>query len=393
MGKGKGKRMTLKSAWIWATGSLVSMFVFVKSLVLYTIRIRGQRASVLFDMVKADGKFFKIKEEFCDDALPKEFKAIGFLKGIMFHIDITERMLQAGFAGTDSIINITLARWKVKKLKNMILTKKIINTEIPIYIMQSWDAEKIGVVKQPKVFFPSVYGGIYDQIDQYIRNVISGNMDKTGTILYGPPGNGKSLLVKHFSCKYNLPIYLLSLMRDVDNHSLIRMFARAKGPGIVLIEDFDTTYEGRKCLIDEAKFTFDTLLNVIDGAYSNNEKLIYFMTANYIDKVDFALKHRPSRFRVVAEVHNPSQDDCAKILEKYKNNVYKTSIIEGGYTMDIVMFAKEMLDYGHSFEDVCNKFIPQFQENTNGIRVDAAEQLKKQNEKPPEPAVPVTTAP
>lgn len=388
----KGKRMILKNAWIWATGSLVSIFVFVRSLVLYTIRIRGHRASVLFDMMKQEGKFFKIKEEFCEDAVPKEFRAIGFLKGIVFYIDITERMLQAGFSGTDSIINVTLARWNVEKLKNMILTKKILSTEIPIYIMQSWDAEKIGTVKSPKAFYTSVYGDIYDQIDQHIRNVINGNMDKAGTILYGPPGNGKSLLVKHFSCKYNLPIYLLSLMRDVDNHSLIRMFARAKGPGIVLIEDFDTTYEGRKCMIEEAKFTFDTLLNVIDGAYSNNEKLIYFMTANYIDKIDFALKCRPSRFRVVTEVHNPNKDDCTKIFEKYKSNVYKTSIIEGGYTMDIVMFAKEMLDYGHTFSDVCNKFIPQFQESANGIREDAAERLKKQNAKPPEQAGPVTVA-
>jgi len=377
----------LKSIWLWGTGSLISIFVLIRSLIFFTIRIRGQRASILFDIVKQDGKFFKIKEEFCDDAVPKEFRAIGFLKGIMFYIDITERMLQAGFSGTDSIINITLLRWRVKKLKHMILTKKIINTEIPVYIMQSWDSEKIGVVKAPKFFCPSVYGSAYSQIDQYIQNVINGRMDKTGTILYGPPGNGKSHLVKHFSCKYNLPIYLLSLMRDVDNHSLIRMFARAKGPGIVLIEDFDTTYNGRKCLIEEAKFTFDTLLNVIDGAYSNNEKLIYFMTANCIDKVDFALKHRPSRFRVVAEVKNPSQEDCAKILEKYRkydNSAYKTSIIKGGYTMDIVMFAKEMLEYGHTFSDVCNKFIPQFQESTNGIRKDSAEQLKKQNEKPPE---------
>jgi len=384
----------LKSVWLWATGSLMSVFLLIRSMVLYTIRIRGHRASVLFDMVRQEGRFFKIKEEFCDDAIPKEFRAIGFLKGIMFYIDITERMLQAGFAGTDSIINVTLARWRVNKFKNMILTQKIINTEIPIYIMQSWDAEKIGVVKAPKIFYPSVYGDVYNQIDQYIQNVISGQMDKTGTILHGPPGNGKSLLVKHFSCKYNLPIYLLSLMRDLDNHSLIRMFARAKGPGIVLVEDFDTTYEGRKCLIEEAKFTFDTLLNVIDGAYSNNEKLIYFMTANHIDRIDFALKCRPSRFRVVVEVQNPSQDVCGKILEKYQNNVHKTSIVEGGYTMDIVMFAKEMLDHGHSFSDVCNKFIPQFQESSEGIRKDAVEQLRKKNEKPSEPqaAVPAVTA-
>lgn len=383
--------MNLKSAWIWVVGSFMSVFLFFRSMVLFTMRIRGQRASILFDMVKHDGKFFKMREEFCDDAVPKEFKAIGFLKGVIFFIDITERMLQAGFAGTDSVITITLARWNVNKLKNMILAKKVISNEIPIYIMQAWDAEKIGTVKAPKTFYPSVYGDIYDQIDMNIQRVINGDMDKTGTILHGPPGNGKSLLAKHFSCKYNLPIYLLSLMRDVDNHSLIRMFARVKGPGIVLIEDFDTTYHGRKCLIDEAKFTFDTLLNVIDGAYSNNEKLIYFMTANHIDKVDFALKHRPSRFRVVAEIGNPSEDVCRDIFKNadINNNVFTNSIVEGGYTMDIVMFSKEMIEFGHSFSDVCNKFIPQFQESTEGIREDAAEQLRKQNEKPPESAAPV----
>lgn len=380
--------MGLKSAWLWITGSIVSFFAFFKSIVLFSLRVRGQRATLLIELVRNEGKFFVFKEEFCDDNLPKEFHAIGFLRKMFFNINVQERMLTAGWQGTDSVIYITLFRWNVKKFKELLKVEEKSQPDSPVYMMQAWDCEKISTVKPIKNFCTSVYS-TYDLINEEVERVVLGDADRAGIILYGPPGNGKTGLARYFAFKYKLPVYVLSLMTELDNHSIIRMFARVKGPAIVLMEDFDTFYDKRKCLLDNAKFTFDTILNSIDGAYSNDRQIIYIMTGNDISKFDFALKNRPSRFKVVVEVKNPDRDSKYEIL--FKNKTYLgwqaealESILDGDYSLDVVLFVRESMDYGINVNTIINKLVPQFTMCEDDIRQEVIEKRHKKEKTPAE---------
>ena len=144
--------------------------------------------------------------------------------------------------------------------------------------------------------------------------VISGERRKTGVIFHGDPGNGKSYFVRYLALKYKLPVYIVSFIPKMTNHSLIRMFSRVRGPGIVLFEDFDSYFEGRKCLMKDAEFTFDSILNVLDGMYSNPKGIIFFLTANDVRKLDPSIRERPSRFQFVRHIGPPSHEMIMRIF-------------------------------------------------------------------------------
>ena len=274
---------------------------------IFTMRIRGQYAALLYEEVMENGRKWILSTELSGDPLPKIFKAYVWLKGIPISFQVEERMLRAGHQAVDSIASVTLPRWKIKKLTRIIEDKliKIIN-EVPVFIMDGWGHDKIGKLKIPKVVLnPYLLEEDYTDIDREVSKVLNGEKEKTGAILYGPPGNGKSFLIRHFAFKYKLPLYILTFTPKMTNHDLIRMFGRLRGPAIVMLEDFDNYFKGRHIAFTKAEFTFDTILNVLDGAYASPEKVVFFMTANKIEDVDPALCCRPSRFRYVKEIAAP----------------------------------------------------------------------------------------
>jgi SpoVK/Ycf46/Vps4 family AAA+-type ATPase len=68
-----------------------------------------------------------------------------------------------------------------------------------------------------------------------------------GVCLAGPPGTGKSSLARGVAQQFGLPLYAVELATMTDR-DLIRAWQRARNdaPAVVLIEDVDTVFEGRK---------------------------------------------------------------------------------------------------------------------------------------------------
>jgi len=111
---------------------------------------------------------------------------------------------------------------------------------------------------------------------------------------------------------------IFTLNPDWTNHDLLLLFAQIPKKCIVLFEDFDNYFDGRKCILGggenkQIKFTFDIILNGLDGVYNTYENVVFIMTVNDISKVDDALKNRPSRFKFTREFNNPD----IEIRKKY----------------------------------------------------------------------------
>lgn len=114
---------------------------------------------------------------------------------------------------------------------------------------------------------------------------------RRGVLLHGPPGTGKSSLVKALAQKMDVPIYLLDIS-TMDNEEFHDSYQNAlrNTPAVVLIEDIDAVFDGRENIAAEKGkgLTFDCLLNTISGVEATDGVLLV-VTTNHIDKVDDAL--------------------------------------------------------------------------------------------------------
>lgn len=121
-------------------------------------------------------------------------------------------------------------------------------------------------------------------------------------LLSGPPGTGKTTLIKVLASIYNCPIYIVnaSVMGNINASTVLNPKDSTNRLKIILFEDFDR-------YLKEGKFVMSDILNELDGIESSNN-CIRFFTANdeeVIYKFDALVNRMNSKF----VYHNPTKDD------------------------------------------------------------------------------------
>ena len=124
------------------------------------------------------------------------------------------------------------------------------------------------------------------QYDQY------GIPWKRGVLFHGPPGNGKTHMLKALVNWLGKPcLYVKSFKPqrfETDHEMIRRVFARARQttPCLLVLEDLDS-------IVDNSNRSF--FLNELDG-FASNTGVVVLATTNHPERLDPAILERPSRF-------------------------------------------------------------------------------------------------
>ena len=144
----------------------------------------------------------------------------------------------------------------------------------------------------------------------------------SGALLYGPPGNGKTLIAKAIASEMDALIEiisgpeLLSKWMGESEEKLRSIFLRAKefAPSVILFDELDAIAPVRSASLDHSyKGIVAQLLVLLDGLESRGS--IYVLgTTNRIDDIDKALL-RPGRFDNHVFVGPPDKKGRADIFK------------------------------------------------------------------------------
>lgn len=120
---------------------------------------------------------------------------------------------------------------------------------------------------------------------------------KRGILLYGPPGNGKTTIIKAIGSMFDVRLIYWQVNEYTDSGIVEEVFRRVEDEPkmILIIEDIDSL----------PKNTRSTFLNKLDGATFRQGSFI-IATTNYPENIDSALFNRAGRFDRAYEIKKPT---------------------------------------------------------------------------------------
>lgn len=145
---------------------------------------------------------------------------------------------------------------------------------------------------------------------------------RRGFVFAGPPGCGKTLMLKTLA--YNTPAKFITVLGTAkvsdDEISYALDLAKKLAPAVLLLEDLDRFV---KC----EHISLSHFLNLLDGLQALNGVLI-IATCNHPEELDPALIHRPSRFDRIWRFELPKYEQRYALLYKRGGAFFSESVLQ-----------------------------------------------------------------
>lgn len=152
---------------------------------------------------------------------------------------------------------------------------------------------------------------------------------RLGVLLTGKPGTGKTTFALWVAEMLDLPVHVFDLA-SLSNNEFKAAWKEAgsHSPSIVLLEDIDAIFDGRTNLAGElgGGLTFDCLLNSLSGS-SEVGGILVFVTTNFPEKLDEALRFRPGRIDVELEVGGLPRDGVIAMISRLVPDGHREGLI------------------------------------------------------------------
>jgi AAA+ superfamily predicted ATPase len=147
-----------------------------------------------------------------------------------------------------------------------------------------------------------------------------------GYLFHGPPGTGKTSVIKAVAAELGLDLWYLPLADLKEDSSLIDLIRGVRARGVLLLEDVDAYQAARDREAEEGEeakpknplaggITNSALYNALDGVVTPHG-LITIMTTNHIEKLDPALIRNGRADRVI-ELGLPTWSEISGLWDMF----------------------------------------------------------------------------
>ncbi len=139
---------------------------------------------------------------------------------------------------------------------------------------------------------------------------------RRGYLFHGPPGTGKSSLIRAIASELSLDIATLDVGRaTLTDDDLREALMSAPDGSLIAIEDIDAIFTQRDGGERRSGVSFSGLLNAIDGVAAQEGRAL-IMTTNHKEKLDPALI-RPGRADVHTELGLVSAQTARRLFDRF----------------------------------------------------------------------------